>query len=259
MNRRIRHALLLFFAGTQLLALVSLLTPLPFPQKLLSLSTLAMLAVALLHAEVRYGRRRAWLFWALTAGLTLLLETLGVATGWVYGAYHYTDKLGPRFLGLVPYLIPAAWFMALYPATVIAERALPRHWSPRWQRWALPFLAGMVMTAWDLVMDPLMTSAQHWVWEQPGAYFGIPLHNFLGWWGTTALVVAAFLLLGKVEVPHAHPSDREAVLAYGLIGLGNVLHTWALGLSGPALVGLFAIAPWVWLGWWGLQGEEEAK
>lgn len=254
----LRRLLLGFFALTEFIALVCFLTPLSFPSFLLPLSTVAMLGVALLHASQRYGWPRAALFWALTTLLTMLLEAVGVYTGWIYGPYHYTTKLGPRFLGLVPYLIPAAWFMALYPATVVAERALPRPWPSRRQRWVLPLLAGMTMTAWDLVMDPMMTAYRHWVWEAKGAYFGIPLHNFVGWWLTTVLVVGSFLALGRPPVPHSHPDDREAVLAYGLIGLGNVIHAAALGLPGPALVGLFAIAPWVWLGWWGLRGEEEA-
>ena len=249
----IRRLLLGLFALAEIAALIGFLTPWTVPGFLLPLSTLTMLGVALLHAGARYGWPRAVLFWGLTTLLTLLLEAVGVATGWIYGPYHYTSRLGPRFLGLVPYLIPAAWFMALYPATVVAEGALPRHWPSRRQRWLLPLLAGMVMTAWDLVMDPMMVAHQHWIWETPGGYFGIPLHNFAGWWLTTALVVGSFLLLAKPPVPNPHPDDREAVLAYGLIGLGNVLHAAALGLPGPALVGLFAITPWVWLGWWGLQ------
>lgn len=251
MHRWLRRGLLMLFALNQVIALVSFLTPLPFPTFLLPASTLIMLGVALLHAAARYGWRRALLFWVLTTAITLLLEALGVSTGWVYGPYHYTERLGPRFLGLVPYIIPAAWFMALYPATVVAERALPLRRPMRTPRWALPLLAGMTMTAWDLVMDPMMVAHQHWVWEVPGAYFGVPIHNFVGWWVTTVLVVSSFLVLGRPQVPQPHPDDREAVIAYGLISLGNVLQALALGLPGPALVGFFATAPWVWIGWWG--------
>jgi uncharacterized membrane protein len=43
----------------------------------------------------------------------------------VCAIYHYTALLGPKFLGLVPYLIPAAWFMMNYPSFVIAERLIP--------------------------------------------------------------------------------------------------------------------------------------
>ncbi|NTW35817.1 MAG: carotenoid biosynthesis protein, partial [Syntrophobacteraceae bacterium] len=41
------------------------------------------------------------------------------------------------------------------------------------------------MTAWDVMMDPMMVRGQHRVWEADSAYFGIPLQNFWGWWLTT--------------------------------------------------------------------------
>jgi putative membrane protein len=36
------------------------------------------------------------------------------------------------------------------------------------------------MVAWDLVMDPVLVTRGHWVWENGGRWFGIPLQNFLG-------------------------------------------------------------------------------
>ena len=90
----------------------------PFFTPLLSLLAFSF---ALLHGSVRLGWRKTLLLLALTFGVSLLFESVGVATGWVYGPYHYTDKLGPMFLGLVPYLIPVAWFMMTYPSYVIAS------------------------------------------------------------------------------------------------------------------------------------------
>jgi uncharacterized membrane protein len=39
--------------------------------------------------------------------------------------YHYTDKLGYKFLELVPLIIPVAWFMLSYPSFIIANRLIP--------------------------------------------------------------------------------------------------------------------------------------
>ena len=79
--------------------------------------------------------------------------------------YHYTDKLGAKFLGLVPYLIPAAWFMMSYPSFIITDRLIPANWK-RWQRiLAVAAVGGLVMTAWDVIMDPIMVAGGHWVWD----------------------------------------------------------------------------------------------
>jgi uncharacterized membrane protein len=39
----------------------------------------------------------------------------------------------------------------------------------------------LAMTAWDVVMDPIIVTSDHWVWAAQGAYYGIPLQNFCGW------------------------------------------------------------------------------
>ena len=218
----------------------------PFFTPLLSLLAFTF---ALLHAGQSLGWRRALLLLALTFAVSLLFESVGVATGWIYGAYHYTDKLGPKFLGLVPYLIPVAWFMMTYPTYVIAQRILPA----RVGRLALAGVGALIMTAWDLAMDPMMVAGGHWVWDQPGAYFDVPLQNYCGWWLTIFVAFLLFLLLGKIQPGEALPWEgsftRLAVISYAVTGLSSILVDLQSGLGGPALAGLFAMLPWVVLAW----------
>ena len=109
--------------------------------------------------------------------------------------YKYTDKLGVKFLGLVPYLIPIAWFMLSYPSYVIADRLVPSGWK-RWQRiLAVAVVGGLVMIVWDAVMDPIMVAGGNWVWNIKGAYFGIPPQSFWGWWLTVSTTFVLYLWL----------------------------------------------------------------
>ena len=177
----------------------------------------------------------------LTILVSLAFETVGVATGWIYGPYHYTDALGPRFLGLVPYLIPVAWFMMVYPSRVIAERLVAGRVPEGWRRsLALAAVAAFVMTSWDLLMDPMMVRMQTWAWDVPGAYFGVPVHNYLGWLLTTFCVYASF----EVALRRLRPAARvappsDAVWAYLITWAGNSVVAIEFGLVGPALVGMF--------------------
>lgn len=52
-------------------------------------------------------------------------------------------------------------------------------------------------------MDPGMAAAGNWIWEHGGSYFGVPLHNYLGWLLTTFLVYlgAGFLWRVEAETP----------------------------------------------------------
>jgi putative membrane protein len=110
------------------------------------------------------------------------------------------------------------------------------------------------MTAWDLAMDPMMVAGGHWIWDVNGAYFGVPLQNFWGWWVTTFVTFALFLVLGRIR-PREKPLterrfDRLAIISYAITGLSTVLVVLQSGSGGPALVGLFAMLPWVLWGWW---------
>ena len=233
----------------------------PFPLMnpfLTSLTTLLGFGFALLHASQRWNWRAALTLFALSFVISLAYESLGVATGLVYGPYHYTDKLGPKFLGLVPYLIPAAWFMMMYPSLVIAERIAPR--SEGWKRGLMvAALGGVIMTAWDVMMDPMMVRGGHWVWDVEGAYFGIPLQNYWGWWLTAFNVfLVNWLAARRNGDPPRVQDDRLAVLSYAITGLSGILVCLdpdATGLGGAALAGFFAMSPWALMGWMKAGGD----
>jgi uncharacterized membrane protein len=213
-------------------------------------STLVGFTFAFLHAGQREGWSRTLRLLALVFGVSLLFESVGVATGLVYGPYHYTDKLGPLFLGLVPYLIPVAWFMMSYPSFVIADRLIPADWG-RWQRiLSVAAVGGMVMTAWDLVMDPIMVASGHWIWDVSGAYHGIPLQNFWGWWLTVFTTFALYILIsGKTSESPTRKFDRLALGSYLVTALGIVLIAFVSHLGDLALIGFFAMIPWAVAGW----------
>jgi uncharacterized membrane protein len=214
-------------------------------------STLVPFAIALTHAHQRLGWKRMLILLGTTFGVSLLFESLGVATGWVYGPYHYTDQLGLKFLGLVPLFIPLGWFLMSYPSFVIADWIVPTGLTRTRHLLGVAALGGLIMTAWDVVVDPVRVRAGQWVWEVEGAYFGVPLQNYWGWWLTTFLALILFLLLTRNIPPRPHEAafDRLAVIAYALTGLGEIGAAFVLGLGGPALAGFFAMLPWVILGW----------
>ncbi len=222
-------------------------------------------AFALLHAGQREGWGGALRLLALVFGVSLLFESVGVATGWVYGPYHYTDKLGPKFLGLVPYMIPVAWFMMSYPSFVIAEWLVHSDGNPskagQWQRiLAVAAVGGLIMTAWDLIMDPIMVANGNWVWDTDGAYFGIPLHNFLGWWLTVFTTYALYLLTqGKPGKAPEAGFDRLALFGYLVTALGTIVGSLLGGAGNLALIGFSAMMPWAIMGWIKLSTKVETS
>jgi uncharacterized membrane protein len=142
---------------------------------------------------------------------------------------------------------------------VIASRLAPaikNVWA--WRLWVAA-VGALVMTAWDLAMDPMMSAGGHWIWEVAGAYFGIPLQNYWGWWLTVFVTCMLFLTIGKVTnkfvttINHRSHDfnryERLAIVSYTLTGLSSIAIDLRYGLGGAGMVGLFAMLPWVILSW----------
>ncbi len=219
------------------------------------ISPLAGVAASALHAWSYLGGRRAIVFMVVTGLGSLILETFGVATGWLYGPYHYTYRLGPLFMGLTPYLIPVTWFMMLYPSYVmsriITRRLMVKH--AILNTLVIASIGGLIMTSWDLVLDPVMVKQEHWVWEVFGGYFGIPIQNFLGWWFTsfTILIIFEWFDSRNLTDKDIIQADlgKKAILIYLIIGAGNIAGAAVTGLWGPAVIALVAMGIWTILAW----------
>lgn len=205
---------------------------------------------SLTHAIYTLGPRHALAFLGLTTIISLAFEAVGVATGAIYGPYHYTDRLGPKLFD-VPLAVPMSWFMVIYPSYALANTladgrvtSQPRPGPGRLL--GLTALSALTMTAWDLAVDPQMVLAGHWVWHVEGAYFGIPVQNFCGWLATTAMVYLAYRALEARWPPRpwgmAAPAfERLPVYVYALLASGYVVGYALLGRPALALVALFAM------------------
>ena len=192
-------------------------------------TVLLFFAASVTSAAFARGARFTALLVAVTAGGGLLVEAVGVATGLPFGAYAYNDTLGPAVLG-VPVVIPLAWTMMGYPALVVARRITS---SAR----AGPFVAGAALAAWDLFLDPQMVAAGHWSWgAAPGPDLaGIPVTNFLGWFGVATVMMAVLW----PRTPRAAAADETVPIALYLwtYAASVLAHAVYLDLPTSALLG----------------------
>lgn len=117
------------------------------------------------HASGRIGQRRAAALFLAGYALSLASELIGTTTGWPFGPYSYTALLGYRIAGRVPFPIPLSWFFMLYAVIALCGRFLPASDSRRVVAlWAA--VGGIVLTAWDISMEPAMSFATtHWIWQ----------------------------------------------------------------------------------------------
>ena len=214
----------------------------------LKMLTAVLALFSLFHAWYSLGGRLTLAFFALSATISWVFEQVGVTTGLVFGAYHYTDYLGAK-LGDVPLLIPLAWFMMVYPSYVIAGLAVERRPTGTPSGAAalvrLAAVSAVVMTAWDLVVDPILSGpdARAWIWENGGPYFGIPIQNYFGWLLTTFTVYLAYRALEQRAAPAPAGPVTASVAALAVAAYGAMLA--AELLSGVLPAGVAVIGPLV--------------
>jgi putative membrane protein len=157
---------------------------------------LILLAFALAHGVRRYGWDTMLIWGGITFFVTWSAESLSIATGFPFGGYHYTEVLGTP-AGAVPLVIMPAYFVTGYLAWTMGTvflGSLGRGIEKR-NLLVLPCVASLLMVMWDLCMDPVKSTIDGaWIWEDGGAYFGVPISNFLGWYLTVYLVFLLFAL-----------------------------------------------------------------
>ena len=185
-------------------------------------------------AMIAYGiasvgpARTFWFFIASTV-ISASAELTGTATGWPFGGYQYLSFLGLKLAGRVPYTVPLSWFYMGFASFLLASFVVDR--LALKNRPALTvLLAAWLLTAWDLVLDPAMASDKmnvmhFWVWNEHGPYFGMPLRNLAGWFGTGLVFIAVGRGLWK---SYARSPAAGAAVPFAVYAI-NVL--WAMTLS----------------------------
>ena len=103
--------------------------------------------------------------------VTFGLEVLGVATGAVFGPYHYTSVLGTLFWG-VPPVIGWNWVLV-----VLGSHLAVRNLAPRLPAFVRVILVGLLCVAFDLLLEPVAIGLGYWVWHSPW----VPLQNYVAW------------------------------------------------------------------------------
>jgi uncharacterized membrane protein len=196
-----------------------------------------------------------WLSFMIPAiALSLGSELLGTSTGFPFGEYRYLSGLGYKIAGLVPFTIPLSWFYLGFSAYIIALAGLKRLEINNWLcEFGAIICGSLCLTSWDFVLDPAMSQAPvpFWVWDQPGAFFGMPYQNFAGWMGTGILFMTVATLLWKVKPLTIASKDLKLPV---FIYLANFVFAAVLSLAAgfyiPVLLGIvLGILPLLVLYW----------
>jgi putative membrane protein len=131
--------------------------------------------------------KKAYLFFIVAFTIGMVIEIIGVKTGWPFGEYSYGQVLGVKFMG-VPLTIGVNWLMLSYSIGVITRRLIANS--------VLAVIAGATfMVGVDLLIEPVAIKLGYWSW----AAVEIPFSNYAAWWIISLLILTIFNLLLHTE------------------------------------------------------------
>ena len=128
------------------------------------------------------GGRRAAVILLTLAAFGLAIETTGTVTGLPYGEFYYSEALGPKLFGVVPYILPVS-YVPLVLGAVAAAYPTGKDWPDSTFARRFPWVLGsaLLLVLMDGVLDPGAAALGFWVWPEGGLYYGVPVSNYLGW------------------------------------------------------------------------------
>ena len=173
-------------------------------------------------AVVRWlGAQRGVRLLVILGVYALVLETVAVKTGVPYGRFSYGPKIGKLLFDAVPWTVPFSW-------TPLALWAL-------WRAKGNVFLAGSLLVAVDLCLDPGAVAQGFWSYGAGGAYFAVPFSNFVGWMLSGTLGAGLGRGVDWREAPaEARTSGLLSIAFWTSVCLNMSL--WVPGLVGVALI-----------------------
>ncbi|MGA2889156.1 MAG: carotenoid biosynthesis protein [Terracidiphilus sp.] len=210
------------------------IVPTHFPRTaIVALDVLSAMAFALVDGARHYRLRGILFFASICIVVSNLVENLGVITGFPFGRYYFAELMGPKLFH-VPVLLSLAYIGMAYASWTLARLIVGDPYAPitGMRIVALPLVASFIMTAWDLAQDPIWATVLHgWVWRDGGPWFGVPISNYLGWYGNVFTIYLLFALyLRRSQAPVILvPSSafRPALFFYTFCAVGNVMQVFS--------------------------------
>lgn len=167
--------------------------------------TFSLAAALFCQAYLSSRLRNTLLLLMVSVLVSWAAEAIGIRWAWPFsGRYNYNPAIGPSLPGDVPLCIPVTWFMLAYTALVFTGplSIRPRGFLSPGRLLLKTTLCALFVMAADFAIDPLAVKYGAWSWHVQGAYFGVPLGNYAGWFIVAYTICGLSLILEKPRPRH---------------------------------------------------------
>ncbi len=176
----------------------------------------AFLAAYLFAASAHLGWRKTLSFTIIGYLISFLSEYASINTGFPYGWYYYIDATKDREIWLagVPFFDSISYVFLAYCSYATALLVVSPVKTLGWdfitletrairRSFAALFLASLFQAFLDIIIDPVALQGRRWFlgqiygYREAGCHFGVPISNYLGWWGVSFLMVLALQIIDR--------------------------------------------------------------
>jgi uncharacterized membrane protein len=222
------------------------------------------LAAFLFAAIQLIGWPRTWRFWLISWATAFVSEFSSTRNGIPFGWYHYNGStVGQElYISNIPFMASISFSFLLYAAysvalcLVLPIRPSPASTPPMLKplhldvgartSWSVLLLTAFLFAFLDMVIDPLALRGDRWFlgkiydYFDPGAHFGVPFANYVGWVVVGLISLAIYFPLERRLSALASPPSVTPQL---LLGVGLYHGVLAFNLSvtfwiGELIVGI---------------------
>lgn len=226
MKHRIIIGIFLFFAS---------FFPVNFNEYSLPLvSSISIVAFALpsYYFLIKNEKKKAILTIIAISTFAIIIETIGIATGFPYSEFFYGEELGFKLFGLTPWTVFFAFTPLVLGAAFYAKKFLTKN---NFSAKKFFILSTLILVATDLILDPVAANLGFWFWVEEGIYYGIPLQNYFGWVLSGFIATLIYYYFNKTNTT----KGQELSLYYSIWFYTGA--SFFLGLLTPFLIGVILI------------------
>jgi len=155
---------------------------------LVELSWFNLLATGLIVFLNRTEKGSKFLLFSGVVFLTgLLVEIIGVATGFPFGSYYYGNSLGWK-IWEVPLVLGLNWWILVYGSIHLAK-VITKY------RLIQIILAPALMLGLDTLIEPLCETLDFWYWKNSV----IPFENYVSWYIISIVLIGLYFSIYKAS------------------------------------------------------------
>jgi uncharacterized membrane protein len=177
--------------------------------------------------------------------ISTILTTIRVKTGLLSGQIHFSENVGYKLFGLVPWGFPFLWLTMLVNSRGVAKLILRPWRKANYYGFWMIGVTSLLVLLLTLQLEPFSTHVKsYWQFTSNGpSWYGIPWMNFLGWFLSSVII----LILTSLWFINKQPVKQEPVdflplviwlMLLGCLALINLHHD----LSGAGVLGITTTA-----------------